>query len=140
MFTDVKQAHFIAKCDKAHKNVKNKVGETMLKLLEALSDKMMDDDAVSGTSPPAGETLLQGRKSPSVENDAREDPHAKARRKVLQGKIRANDSRSRGYHNVFKHFPKDPNCDVYGMSPPTTFSSTSYCGPQNLELRNRLKQ
>ena len=49
-------------------------------------------------------TILRTQTPPSVATDAGGDPHAKVKKERITG------------HNVFKHIPKDPNCDISRMT------------------------
>ena len=85
----------------------NEVEETMFKLLEPVSEEMID------------ETALLVRTPPSVETDAGRDAHAKAKKGSFTGKETAHNSTPRQFHNVSTYFPKDPNCKVCRMTKTT---------------------
>ena len=77
--------------------------------MQHLSDKSTsaENEAWRNTTPP------------SVVTDVEGDPYANATTEIVLGNKRANDSKPEGDHNVFTHDPKDPNCDVCGMTKTT---------------------
>ena len=57
--------------------------------------------------------------SPSVVTDAGGDPRGNAKKRKRNWEKRANDSKPKGDHNVFTHFPNDPNCEACPMTKTT---------------------
>ena len=99
------------------------VAETLFRLLEPFSKRVVDDDAALT------------RKFPSADHEAGRNPHAKTsppsvvtdagrrggggrpsrerqKRQALSEGKRATDSKPKGDHHVSSQFPQDPECEV----------------------------
>ena len=62
------------------------------------------------------EEILWRQKRTSIGCDAGGDPYAEETKVIVLGTKRANDFKPQGDHNVFTHFPEDPNCEVCRMT------------------------
>ena len=132
--------------------------DTMLDLLQPFTTGTQERYASSSTptarrelSHEVAEEKPTDEKLPSVVTDAGQDAPAKDT-KSTEGII---GSQPRGNHNVFTHYPKDPNCEVchktkttrarcgikpkkrvYGTAPPTKFGDLITADHKNLNVEN----
>ena len=95
------------------------VKETMLKLLEPLSETLIDDGAVKKQPLPEQEARrnpIAQTGPPSAAHHAGETLYATVNKKRQLGQ---RGPKPKGGHNVLSHLPQDPNCELCWMTQTT---------------------